>query len=194
MRVALALALLAAGPAAAQTAFDRVEMAGHRALERTRAAQLAPAPFTTDGCSGGMSAAWAGISELLPGFAATHGAAPPWEECCVIHDRAYHSAGPDPAPGASFRARRSADLALKSCVSHAADGQLEALAEAYGVGPAEVIAAYEWVAWGMFQAVRAGGAPCSGLSWRWGYGYPSCWVGWEDWGPRAGSGAGAAQP
>ena len=26
----------------------------------------------------------------------------------------------------------------------------------------------------MYRAVRIGGIPCSGLPWRWGYGWPEC--------------------
>ena len=40
-------------------------------------------PFTTDGCSGGMSASWRLIFRR----------APPWEGECVEHDRAYHAGG-----------------------------------------------------------------------------------------------------
>jgi hypothetical protein len=34
--------------------------------------------------------------------------------------------------------------------------------------------AYAAIADAIFAAVRLGGAPCSGLSWRWGYGFPNC--------------------
>ena len=40
-------------------------------------------PFTTDGCSGGLSWYW----RLL------HRKAPPWEKLCVEHERAYHAGG-----------------------------------------------------------------------------------------------------
>lgn len=40
-------------------------------------------PFTTDGCSGGMSWLWRKIARR----------APPWEGACVEHDRAYWQGG-----------------------------------------------------------------------------------------------------
>ena len=40
-------------------------------------------PFTTDGCSGGMSWAWNKLT----------GHAPPWEDACVEHDMAYWAGG-----------------------------------------------------------------------------------------------------
>jgi len=40
-------------------------------------------PFTTDGCSGGMSLLWRKVI----------GHPPPWEDLCVEHDRAYHVGG-----------------------------------------------------------------------------------------------------
>lgn len=40
-------------------------------------------PFTTDGCSGGMSWLWR----------KTHGKPPPWEGHCIEHDRTYHAGG-----------------------------------------------------------------------------------------------------
>src|SRR5262245_1247382 len=41
------------------------------------------APFSTDGCSGGLSAGWAFVSSALPALAKHHGGLPPWERCCV---------------------------------------------------------------------------------------------------------------
>lgn len=152
-----------------------IELAGHRALARTRAAAEL-APFTTDGCSGGMSSVWALVAQTFPGFRLLHGAVPPWESCCVTHDRAYHSAGPDADPVASFTARFAADDALRVCVTHTAQSRGAELAEAYGMSEDEVVTGYRVISEAMFSAVRAGGAPCSGLSWRWGYGYPSCIV------------------
>ncbi|HSH71379.1 MAG TPA: hypothetical protein VK997_15765, partial [Deferrisomatales bacterium] len=58
----------AAGPA------EVLEQARHGGLE---AGGIAPThPFTTDGCSGGLSAAWQGSARLLPGLAATLGSSP----------------------------------------------------------------------------------------------------------------------
>jgi hypothetical protein len=33
---------------------------------------------------------------------------------------------------------------------------------------------YQGIADLMYRAVRLGGIPCSGLPWRWGYGWPAC--------------------
>lgn len=150
-----------------------LEMAGHRALERMRKDNT-PDPFTTDGCSGGMSAVWQIVARSFPGFEATHGTVPPWQGCCVSHDRTYHSAGPDPDPLSSFAARLTADETLRDCVQTRAQARLGDLAVAYGVSEEDVLTGYRLISEAMFTAVRAGGAPCSGLSWRWGYGYPSC--------------------
>lgn len=63
-------------------------------------------PFTTDGCSGGMSALW----RLACRLGAVAESVPPWEGDCVAHDRAYHAGG-----GASERVK--ADAALAAAVA-----------------------------------------------------------------------------
>jgi hypothetical protein len=57
-------------------------------------------PFTTDGCSGGMTAVWKLIWRRPP----------PWNELCVTHDRAYWAGG-------TVAARRAADRALLAGVT-----------------------------------------------------------------------------
>jgi len=54
-----------------------------------------PLPFTTDGCSGGMSWLWRKL----------FGKPPPWEGACIAHDQAYWRGG-------SLAQRRVADKAL----------------------------------------------------------------------------------
>jgi hypothetical protein len=132
------------------------------------------APFETDGCSGGMSWSWRFVAEVLPDFAAAQGAEPPWEACCVAHDRAYHDAGGTTEAEASHAARLAADEALRACVSAPAAADVAALAARYDVPADRVLAAHDFIAISMFNAVRLGGGPCSGLPWRWGYGYPGC--------------------
>lgn len=152
---------------------DRLEVSAHARLAQAReGADLVP--FTTDGCSGGLSAIWRSVAQVFPGFAAAHRDAPPWEACCVVHDRAYHSAGPDPDPMESFRARMAADEALRACVRATADDRTDELQAQYGMTDAQIDAAYAAISASMFEAVRLGGAPCSGLPWRWGYGWPPC--------------------
>ncbi|MGS4947760.1 hypothetical protein ACVDG3_19975 [Meridianimarinicoccus sp. RP-17] len=134
------------------------------------------APFTTDGCSGGLSAAWDVAANLFPEFAAAHDGRPPWEDCCIDHDRRYHDAGGATEAAQSHDARLAADEDLRRCVVAAGNMRAGALADYYGVTEAQVRLAYGAVSDAMFNAVRFGGAPCSGLPWRWGYGYPGCFV------------------
>ena len=68
----------------------------------------------------------------------------------------------------------SADQALQLCVAHSADNRIGDLARLYGLTEDEVRSSYDAVAVAMYLAVRFGGGPCTGLSWRWGYGYPDC--------------------
>ena len=102
-------------------------------------------PFQTDGCSGGMSASWRGLVKRFPSLA-KHGKQPPWEACCIQHDKQYWLGG-------DAAMRKAADLTLKQCVANRG---------------------YPEVARVMYAAVRVGGKPCSGLPWRWGYGWPAC--------------------
>ena len=57
-------------------------------------------PFTTDGCSGFMSFVWRGVFRQPP----------PWEGCCLAHDRAYWQGGPG-------KLRLVADTELMRCVA-----------------------------------------------------------------------------
>jgi hypothetical protein len=178
----LALGLLAAPAAVVEGgvttgALSRaVEIPLHRRLAEVRQAPgTGLAPFTTDGCSGGMSSLWTFTAEGYPAFAEAHEGVPPWEGCCVTHDRAYHAGGADPDPEASYAARLAADEELRRCVAATASDRDEVLEELYGMTQGQVRLVYEAIAAAMFQAVRLGGGPCTGLPWRWGYGYPQCW-------------------
>ncbi len=178
---ALMLCLLVA-PAAAQ---DWAEGAALRTLERPAHQRLLDriaqpgttiAPFETDGCSGGLSEAWQVVGQRFPDFAAAHQSRPPWEACCTTHDQAYHNAGAANDADHSFDARLAADRALQACVVDTGASRVAALAGHYDVTPDQITAAYDSIANAMFLAVRFGGGPCSGLPWRWGYGYPGCSV------------------
>ncbi|KUJ76401.1 hypothetical protein AVO45_11415 [Ruegeria marisrubri] len=167
------LATCLASPLTAQEFAQRLEMPGHRALMQAReGADLSP--FETDGCSGGLSSSWELVADTFPDFASAHENAPPWEACCVIHDRAYHDAGGASEAEASYQARLTADEELQACVIRKGDERVDGIAEYYGVKPEQVRGAYETIARAMFMAVRFGGAPCTGLPWRWGFGYPDC--------------------
>ncbi|MCE8509304.1 hypothetical protein KBY28_12700 [Ruegeria pomeroyi] len=169
----LILCLCVGSPVAAQDLNRMLELPAHRAL--MAAQQAAPlTPFTTDGCSGGLSAGWTMVADTFPDFAAAQGNLPPWEACCVIHDRAYHDAGGAITPEDSYAARQQADRALQSCVRDTGESHLADLAARYDTTPETVRAAYGTIADAMYLAVRFGGGPCSGLPWRWGYGYAHC--------------------
>jgi hypothetical protein len=56
---------------------------------------MAIRPFTTDGCSGGMTAGWRLLFRRDP----------PWNDLCVAHDRAYWAGG-------TVADRRKADRVL----------------------------------------------------------------------------------
>jgi hypothetical protein len=174
VRALIAALLLAGTPLAAQETVQRLlELPAHRSL-MAKVAEGPLAPFTTDGCSGGLSTSWEVVADLFPNFAGAHAETPPWEACCVTHDRAYHAAGGAREAEASFVARRDADAALRACVIAEGAGRRAALAARYDVPPERIAQAYRAIAESMYTAVRFGGGPCSGLPWRWGYGYPNC--------------------
>ncbi len=152
-----------------------LEMPAHRSLvSLMKAADSALAPFETDGCSGGMSWSWRVVADVFPDFEAAQGAHPPWETCCVTHDRAYHDATGAKEAEASFDARLAADTALKLCVADPGAEEIDRIAAEYQVPKERVFLAYSLIADAMYNAVRFGGGPCSGLPWRWGFGYPGC--------------------
>ena len=173
-----ALSALWSGSALAQN-WDQLgrglELKAHQALMKQVEKVSSPQPFTTDGCSGGMSSAWQGVAAYWPQFARDHQQQPPFESCCISHDRAYHDAGSALTATDSYEARLSADRTLQSCVIETGRARRDELAVLYGVSPSQVTEAYELLAGSMYYSVRFGGGPCSGLSWRWGYGYDQCW-------------------
>ena len=58
-------------------------------------------PFTTDGCSGFMSFFWRVFLRKRP----------PWEGCCIEHDKAYWQGGPKSL-------RLQADIEVLRCVAN----------------------------------------------------------------------------
>jgi hypothetical protein len=133
------------------------------------------AEFTTDGCSGGLSIGWEYLAEEIEDVRNYHGFRPPWEDCCIEHDRLYHAGAAIGATAEeSFEARKQADLALMACVVETGNTRVEELTSEYGVSPGIVQTLYAAIAELMYRAVRLGGVPCSGLPWRWGYGWPKC--------------------
>ena len=181
MRILTLVAACLASPLAAQDGSltfgmqKAIEMPGHRSLMAVIAApESSLSAFESDGCSGGMSWSWRVVADLFPDFEAAQGSAPPWESCCVAHDAAYHDAGGTTEAEASFAARLAADETLRSCVAAPDPTAVKELAERYEGSEARIGYAFELVAQSMFNAVRFGGGPCSGLPWRWGFGYPAC--------------------
>jgi len=175
------MVVLAAQPVLAQDTREpsllgrAVEMPAHRSLQKVIIdPDSSLAPFETDGCSGGLSSTWRVVADLFPDFAEVQGNRPPWEDCCVVHDRVYHDAGETTDAEASFESRHAADEALRLCVIKEGDNHIERLALRYDVSEEQVRLAYEVIADAMYDSVRFGGGPCSGLPWRWGFGYPGC--------------------
>ncbi|MCP4820120.1 MAG: hypothetical protein GY883_13080 [Shimia sp.] len=174
--LAIALCVATAAPAQDMGPIAQIELWRHSRLTAMRTSEgTVLAPFTTDGCSGGMSSVWRAVAQVFPKFREVQGEVPPWEGCCVIHDEAYHLGGQDTSPLASYQARLVSDEQLRSCVRAVARVDGPALRDRYGEPQETIEAAFDFIADGMFEAVRLGGAPCSGLPWRWGYGWPQCW-------------------
>jgi hypothetical protein len=154
----------------------KIEVGRHERLIKRRSSEGATlAPFASDGCSGNLSTGWSLVATTLPTVAKHHGDRPPWEGCCVAHDRLYHEGGASGLDArASFAARRVADEQLRLCVIKTGEDRLDALSADYKLSRDEVFRLYRTIADVMYRAVRFGGGPCSGLSWRWGFGWPQC--------------------
>ncbi len=132
-------------------------------------------PFISDGCSGGLSVGWNYIAGKIPKLEAIHGSLPPWESCCVNHDRVYHSGAIQGDTSIqSFNRRKEADSLLKACVIETGQTRSTKLLAKYDVTSKELDTIYLTIAELMYKAVRLGGIPCSGLPWRWGFGWPTC--------------------
>ncbi|MBL4622198.1 MAG: hypothetical protein JKY89_07350 [Immundisolibacteraceae bacterium] len=144
-------------------------------------------PFSSDGCSGGLSTGWLMVSQVLSPINVDLNSSPSWQHCCVDHDQLYWKGGGEHGSAE----RLNADQQLRACVL--ATGQqvllkIEDTSDSKSGPAVEVQQQIETqlqrlmpvVAELMYQAVRSGGLPCSGLSWRWGYGWPQCGVGESD--------------
>ena len=154
----------------------QLEIGRHEQLVRLKSAPDSTlADFTSDGCSGGLTIGWEYLAGKIVSFQEQHGTQPAWEDCCVAHDRRYHTGGPGKVTaGESFRLRREADLELQVCVMETGAQRAPVLSKEYGLSVDQVAELYDAVAELMYRAVRIGGVPCSGLPWRWGYGWPEC--------------------
>lgn len=126
--------------------------------------------FNSDGCSGGMSSTWSYLADVLPEFVDFAGNQPPWEHCCVAHDRHYWRGETEKG----FTLREEADAELRQCVKLSGNEQGDEIAAVLGLSKQDVIELIDLTGELMYQAVRIGGAPCTGLPWRWGHGWPAC--------------------
>ncbi len=171
-----------------QAPLQRLEEILHRQLIDTRRRAAKIAPFVSDGCSGGLSDAWRTFSQWVPDLVDRGEDYPPWQQCCVEHDRAYWQGSGEHG----YARRLAADQQLRQCVLDSRDDS-QLLMARFGesrsaVGTAPIKSApldpdllssqldrlYPLIADMIYQAVRLGGMPCSGLPWRWGYGWPHC--------------------
>jgi len=168
----LALALLPSLAAA-----EGLLAEGMREIEEFRLRQLQAVqadaviePFTTDGCSGNQSKSWEILAGISPAFQQEFGDKPPWEDCCVAHDRLYWQGRVDDG----YNRRVAADRELEACVAATGERLAPELSQRYEVSEARLRDAFTTVSQWMYRAVRIGGQPCSLLPWRWGYGWPNC--------------------
>ncbi|MCP4472765.1 MAG: hypothetical protein GY815_19160 [Gammaproteobacteria bacterium] len=171
------LLLLALCPAGlvAQNPLDAIA----ESLEREQMARLAAQQkrpgihitvFRSDGCSGGMSQSWSVLADTLPLFTDYAGSEPPWEHCCVAHDRDYWRG--ETRDG--FEEREQSDVRLRACVVETGEQRGADIAETLSLPQTEIVDMIKLTGELMYQAVRLGGGPCTGLSWRWGHGWPKC--------------------
>lgn len=150
----------------------KLELGRHSQLSAKKADPNAVlTEFTTDGCSGGLSVGWAYLTDKVEHLQSVHGARPPWESCCIEHDKLYHSAGArETTPIESFGLRKEADNALRMCVLGTGVDRTTELRSEYNLSAQEINFLYGTISYLMYHSVRIGGIPCSGLPWRWGYG------------------------
>lgn len=133
--------------------------------------QTQPAPFVTDGCSGGLSEYWPTVvtqlDALAPGYSDSYNmAAVPFEELCVEHDKAYHLGV------GGYAGRLEADNQLRAAIINYGTTNAVEIQNRLGLqSEVEAIFLYEIIAEALYRSVRAGGAPCTGQPYQWGYGY-----------------------
>lgn len=171
----LGLPSVAANPLQLDQLGRGLELEAHqRLLDRIAAVGDPASAFVSDGCSGGLSATWQQVAGYWPGFAARYQDRPPFEPCCVTHDRAYHAITGAQSAAQSYEARLQADRQLRHCVQQVGAQDAQDLSRRYGVSPEGLQQAFRRLATTMYYAVRFGGGPCSGQPWRWGFGYSVC--------------------
>ena len=128
------------------------------------------ANFTTDGCSGGMSDGWQYVATLFPQFKNKFGDVPPWQQCCIQHDKIYWRGETEDG----FSKRLAADRALRQCVVDLGNQKSKEFSQEFNISPEQIETSFEVAGELMYRAVRIGGKPCTIFPWRWGYGWPAC--------------------
>ena len=128
------------------------------------------AAFISDGCSGNLSKNWELLANTFPGFKNELGDKPPWEACCVAHDKVYWRGSTIDG----YSKRLQADNELKSCIIATGIELAPELSARHSASDEKVLQAFSLSADLIYRAVRLGGQPCSLLPWRWGYGWPNC--------------------
>ena len=159
-----------------ETVERKLELGRHQQLAEKKAiGGTVLTKFTTDRCSGGLSVGWTYLADKIDRVQSALGVHPPWESCCIEHDKSYHIAGDRGTTAIdSFVLRKEADSALKTCVLQVGVERTPELTAKYNLSAQEVEFLYKTISSLMYHAVRVGGVPCSGLPWRWGYGCPEC--------------------
>jgi hypothetical protein len=172
--IILLIALTPGGLLAQNPLEDAAEALENQQMSRLAAQQNRPGvsidAFHSDGCSGGMSQAWSYLSDTLPEFVRYAGDKPPWEHCCVEHDRHYWRGETQDG----YHRRQQADAQLRACVQLTGAQQSDEIAAALGLPQQDIVEVIDLTGELMYQAVRIGGIPCSGFPWRWGHGWPPC--------------------
>jgi hypothetical protein len=126
--------------------------------------------FKSDECGGGMSSAWSYLADTVPKFTDYVGNEPPWEHCCVTHDRQYWRGVSDDG----YAMREQSDTQLRQCVQLSGKSHSKQISAELGLAEQDIAELINLTSDLMHQAVRIGGAPCTGLPWRWGHGWPPC--------------------
>jgi len=129
-------------------------------------------PFRSDGCSGNVSNLWKSavttLSTQSPEFSEKYSATQdiPFEAACIAHDKLYHKGT------GGYVGRLRADNDLRTAILDYATTNSEDIKVRTGFSSTEqVIYMYEFIAESVYRGVRLGGAPCTGMSYAWGFGY-----------------------
>lgn len=129
-------------------------------------------PFESDGCSGNISQLWSTavgrLSDVFPQIDESYADAKsiPFEYACQEHDLLYHKGV------GGYAGRLVADNRLRDAILAYALVNVEDIKTRLGYESDEAaIFLYESIAEVIYRGVRLGGAPCTGESYAWGYGY-----------------------